>query len=195
MSKSPIVPVDLIATEITDKIVQENTRLTQHAHDVERISAVVKADNVSIKAENVSIKAENDVLKKQICDLKKELIRVELVKADLAKESDMIEIVYDADLPKDIKKVVKKRAPKKPVVKEMTLVDSVDAVPPVVKEKCPCVATDESKYAAMKKPELIDHATSLGLKGVKKLTRSGIIEAIAKAQNGGVKPIMDMVSV
>ena len=194
MSKSPIVPVDLIATEITDKIVQENTRLTQHAHDVERISAVVKADNVSIKAENVSIKAENDVLKKQICDLKKELIRVELVKNDLAKESDMIEIVYDADLPKDIKKIVK-RAPKKKPVKEMTLVDSVDGVPPVVKENCPCVATDESKYAAMKKPELIDHATSLGLKGVKKLTRSGIIEAIAKAQNGGVKPIMDMVSV
>ena len=191
MSKAPI---DVIATEITDKIVQENTRLTQHAHDVERISAVVKADNVSIKAENVSIKAENDVLKKQICDLKKELIRVELVKADLAKESDMIEIVYDADLPKDIKKIVK-RAPKKKPVKEMKLVDSVDAVPPVVKEKCPCVATDESKYAAMKKPELIDHATSLGLKGVKKLTRSGIIEAIAKHENGGVQPIMDMVSV
>ena len=194
MSKAPI---DVIATEITDKIVQENTRLTQHAHDVERISAVVKADNVSIKAENVSIKAENDVLKKQICDLKKELIRVELVKADLAKESDMIEIVYDADLPKDVKKVVKKRAPKKKVVKEMKLVDSVDGVPPVVKEKCPCpcLATDESKYAAMKKPELIDHAMSLGLKGIKKLTRSGIIEAIAKHENGGVQPIMDMVSV
>ena len=188
MSKSPIVPVDIIATEITDKIVQENTRLTERAHDVERISAVVNADNVSLKA-------ENDVLKKQICDLKKELIRVELVKADLAKESDMIEIVYDADVPKDVKKVVQKRAPKKPVVKEMKLVDSVDGVPPVVKEKCPCVATDESKYAAMKKPELIDHATSLGLKGVKKLTRSGIIEAIAKHENGGVQPIMDMVSV
>ena len=190
MSKSPIVPVDLIATEITDKIVQENTRLTERAHDVERISAVVNT-------ENVTLKAENDVLKKQICDLKKELIRVELVKADLAKESDMIEIVYDADLPKDVKKVVKKRAPKKKVVKEMKLVDSVDGVPPVVKEKCPCpcLATDESKYAAMKKPELIDHAMSLGLKGIKKLTRSGIIEAIAKHENGGVQPIMDMVSV
>jgi len=184
MSKAPI---DVIATEITDKIVQENTRLTERAHDVERISAVVNADNVSLKAENVT-------LKKQICDLKKELIRVELVKNDLATETDMIEIVYDADVPAvpvDVKKVVK-RAPKKKPVKEMKLVDSVDGVPPVVKEKCPCLATDESKYAHMKKPELIDHATSLGLKGVKKLTRSGIIEAIVKAQNGGVQPIMDM---
>ena len=50
MSKTPIVPVDIIATEITDKIVQENTRLTERAHDVERISAVVNADNVSLKA-------------------------------------------------------------------------------------------------------------------------------------------------
>ena len=187
MSKTPIVPVDLIATEITDKIVQENTRLTELTHDVQRISAIVKADNVSLKAENATFK-------KQICDLKKELIRVELVKADLAKENDMIQIVYDADVPDvpaDVKPVVK-RAPKKKPVKEMKLVDSVDGVPPVVKEKCPCLATDESKYAHMKKPELIDHATSLGLKGVKKLTRSGIIEAIVKAQNGGVQPIMDM---
>ena len=187
MSKAPI---DVIATEITDKIVQENTRLTERAHDVERISAVVNADNVSLKAENVT-------LKKQICDLKKELIRKELVNADLAKETDMIEIVYDADLPEDVKKIVKKRAPKKkPVVKEMTLVNSVD-VPAVVKEECPCpcLATDESKYAAMKKPDLVAYATGIGLKGVKKLTRSGIIEAIAKHQNGGVQPIMDMVSV
>ena len=187
MSKTPIVPVELIATEITDKIVQENTRLTELAHDVQRISAVVKADNVSLKAENTTFK-------KQISDLKKELIRKELVNADLAKETDMIEIVYDADLPKDVKKVVKKRAPKKPVVKEMTLVNSVD-VPPVVKEECPCpcLATDESKYAAMKKPELVEHATSLGIKGIKKLTRSGIIEAIAKHQNGGVQPVMDLI--
>ena len=185
MSKAPI---DVIATEITDKIVQENTRLTERAHDVERISAVVNADNVSLKAENVT-------LKKQICDLKKELIRVELVKNDLATETDMIEIVYDADLPQDVKKIVKKPPKKKKVVKDVVLVDSVDAVPPVVKEKCPCpcVATDESAYSKMKKPELIEHATSLGLKGIKKLTRSGIIEAIAKHENGGVQPIMDMV--
>ena len=171
MSKTPIVPVELIATEITDKIVQENTRLTELAHDVQRISAVVKADNVIVKAENTTFKSENATLKKQIS-----------------------EIVYDADLPKDVKKVVKKRAPKKPVVKEMTLVNSVD-VPPVVKEECPCpcLATDESKYAAMKKPELVEHATSLGIKGIKKLTRSGIIEAIAKHENGGVQPVMDLI--
>ena len=193
MSKTPIVPVELIATEITDKIVQENTRLTELAHDVQRISAVVKADNVSLKAENATFK-------KQICDLKKELIRVELVKADLAKETDMIQIVYDADVPAvpaDVKPVVK-RAPKKKPVKEMTLVDSVDGVPaPVVKEECPCpcVATDESAYIKFKKPELIEYATGIGLKGIKKLTRSGIIEAIAKHENGGVQPIMDMVSV
>ena len=188
MSKTPIVPVELIATEITDKIVQENTRLTELTHDVQRISAVVKADNVSLKAENATFK-------KQICDLKKELIRVELVKADLAKETDMIQIVYDADVPAvpvDVKKVVK-RAPKKPVVKEMKLVDSVD-VPPFVKEECPCpcLATDESAYIKFKKPELIEYATGIGLKGIKKLTRSGIIEAIAKHQNGGVQPIMDL---
>ena len=192
MSKSPIVPIDLIATEITDKIVQENTRLTELTHDVQRISAVVKADNVSLKAENATFK-------KQICDLKKELIRVELVKADLAKETDMIQIVYDADVPAvpaDVKPVVKRAPKKKPVVKEMTLVNSVD-VPPVVKEECPCpcVATDESAYIKFKKPELIEYATGIGLKGIKKLTRSGIIEAIAKHENGGVQPIMDMVSV
>ena len=183
MSKIPIVPVDIIANEITDKIVQENTRLTERAHDVERISADLKSENVT--------------LKQQICDLKKELIRKELVNADLAKETDMIEIVYDADLPADVKKIVKKRAPKKPVVKEMKLVDSVDVPAPVVKEECPCpcVATDESKYAAMKKPELVEYATGLGLKGIKKLTRSGIIEAIAKHENGGVQPIMDMITV
>lgn len=185
MSKTP--PVDIIATEITDKIVQENTRLTERAHDVERISAVVNADNVSLKAENVT-------LKKQICDLKKELIRIELLGADLVKKTDMIEIVYDADLPQDVKKVVKKPPKKKPVVKEMTLVDSVD-VPAVVKEECPCpcVATDEGAYSKMKKTQLVEHATSLGLRGIKKLTRSGIIEAIAKHDNGGVKPIMDHV--
>ena len=191
MSKTPI---EITPTEITDKILQENTRLAERAHDVERISAVVKAENVIVKTENTTFKSENATLKKQICDLKKELIRIELLGADLVKETDMIEIVYDADLPKDVKKVVKKRAPKKPVVKEMTLVNSVD-VPPVVKEECPCpcLATDESKYAAMKKPELVEHATSLGIKGIKKLTRSGIIEAIAKHENGGVQPVMDLI--
>ena len=178
MSKAPI---DVIANEITDKIVQENTRLTELVHDVQRISADVKSENVSLKAENAV--------------LKKELIRIELLHHDLAKETDMIEITYDADLPKDVKKVVK-RAPKKKVVKDLVLVDSVD-VPAPVKEKCPCpcVATDEGDYSKFKKPELIEHATSLGLKGVKKLTRSGIIEAIAKHQNGGLQPIMDMVTV
>lgn len=169
MSKTPI---EITPTEITDKILQENTRLTERANDLERIMNMVKEENVV---------------------LKKELIRIELMRAELEKETDAIEVVYDADLPVDVKKVVKKRAPKKKVVKEMVLVDSVDAVPPVVKDECPCVATDVNKYAHMKKPELIDFATSLGLKGIKKLTRSGIIEAIAKAQNGGVKPIMDMV--
>ena len=171
MSKTPI---EITPTEITDKILQENTRLTERANDLERIMNMVKEENVV---------------------LKKELIRIELMRADLMKETDAVEVVYDADLPVDVKKVVKKRAPKKKVVKEVVLVDSVDAVPPVVKDECPCpcLATDESKYAHMKKPELIDHAMSLGLKGIKKLTRSGIIEAIAKAQNGGVKPIMDHV--
>jgi hypothetical protein len=193
MSKTPI---EITPTEITDKILQENTRLAERAHDVERISAVVKAENVIVKTENTTFKSENATLKKQICDLKKELIRIELLGADLVKETDMIEIVYDADLPKDVKKVVKKRAPKKPVVKEMTLVNSVD-VPPVVKEECPCpcLATDESAYNKFKKPELIEYATGIGLRGIKKLTRSGIIEAIAKHENDGVKPIMDMVSV
>ena len=171
MSKTPI---EITPTEITDKILQENTRLTERANDLERIMNMVKEENVV---------------------LKKELIRIELMRADLMKETDAVEVVYDADLPVDVKKVVKKRAPKKKVVKEMKLVDSVDdgVVPPVVKDKCPCLATDESKYAHMKKPELIDHAMSLGLKGIKKLTRSGIIEAIAKHENGGVKPIMDHV--
>lgn len=171
MSKTPI---EITPTEITDKILQENTRLTERANDLERIMNMVKEENVV---------------------LKKELIRIELMRADLMKETDAVEVVYDADLPVDVKKVVKKRAPKKKVVKEMKLVDSVDdgVVPPVVKDECPCLATDESKYAHMKKPELIDHAMSLGLKGIKKLTRSGIIEAIAKHENGGVKPIMDHV--
>jgi len=175
MSKTPI---EITPTEITDKILQENTRLTERANDLERIMNMVKEENVV---------------------LKNELVRVELLRADLEKETDVVEVVYDADLPVNIiKKVVKKRAPKKKVVKEMKLVDSVDAVPPVVVKDecpCPCLATDESKYAAMKKPELIDHAMSLGLKGIKKLTRSGIIEAIAKHENGGVQPIMDMISV
>ena len=166
MSKTPI---EITPTEITDKILQENTRLTERANDLERIMNMVKEENVV---------------------LKKELIRIEL-----KKETDAVEVVYDADLPVDVKKVVKKRAPKKKVVKEMVLVDSVDAVPPVVKDECPCVATDMSKYSHMKKPELIALAVSLGLKGVKKLTRSGIIEAIAKHENGGVQPIMDMISV
>jgi hypothetical protein len=172
MSKTPI---EITPTEITDKILQENTRLTERANDLERIMNMVKEENVV---------------------LKKELIRIELMRADLMKETDAVEVVYDADLPVDvIKKKVVKRAPKKKVVKEMKLVDSVDdgVVPPVVKDECPCLATDESKYAHMKKPELIDHAMSLGLKGIKKLTRSGIIEAIAKHENGGVKPIMDHV--
>ena len=179
MSKAPI---DVIANEITDKIVQENTRLTELAHDVQRISAEVKAENVSLKVENAV--------------LKKELIRIELLHHDLVKKTDKIEIIYDADLPKDVKKVVKRAPKKKSIVKDLVLVDSVD-VPAPVKEKCPCpcVATDEGDYSKFKKPELIEHATSLGLKGVKKLTRSGIIEAIAKHQNGGLQPIMDMVTV
>ena len=179
MSKAPI---DVIANEITDKIVQENTRLTELVHDVQRISADVKSENVSLKAENAV--------------LKKELIRIELLHHDLVKKTDKIEIIYDADLPKDVIKKVVKRAPKKkPIVKDLVLVDSVDVPAPLVKDKCPCVATDESDYSKFKKPELIEHATSLGLKGVKKLTRSGIIEAIAKHQNGGLQPIMDMVTV
>ena len=171
MSKTPI---EITPTEITDKIVQENTRLTERANDLERIMNLVKAENIA---------------------LKKEVVRIELLRADLVKETDAIELVYDADLPVDVKKVVKKRAPKKKVVKEMVLVDSVDGVVPpvVVKEECVCVATDESKYAHMKKPELVDFAVSLGIKGIKKSTRTVIIEAIAKHENGGVKPIMDLI--
>ena len=167
MSKTPI---EITPTEITDKIVQENTRLTERANDLERIMNMVKEENVV---------------------LKKELIRIELLRAELVKETDTIELVYDADLPVDVKKVVKKRAPKK--VKEMVLVDSVDGVVPPVVVKCPCVATDESKYAHMKKPELVDFAVSLGIKGIKKATRTVIIEAIAKHENNGVKPIMDLI--
>tara|TARA_R110000772_G_scaffold10455_1_gene33303 strand:+ start:265 stop:777 length:513 start_codon:yes stop_codon:yes gene_type:complete len=169
MSKTPI---EITPTEITDKIVQENTRLTERANDLERIMNMVKEENVV---------------------LKKELIRIELLRAELVKETDTIELVYDADLPVDVKKVVKKRAPKK--VKEMVLVDSVDGVVPpvVVKDECVCVATDVSKWAHMKKPELVDHAVNLGIKGIKKSTRTVIIEAIAKHENGGVKPIMDLI--
>ena len=167
MSKTPI---EITPTEITDKIVQENGRLTERANDLERIMNIVKDENVA---------------------LKKELVRIELLRAELVKETDTIEVVYDADLPVDVKKVVKKRAPKKKVVKEMVLVDSVDVVPVIVNDECVCVATDESKYAHMKKPELVDFAVSLGIKGIKKSTRTVIIEAIAKSQNDGVKPIMD----
>ena len=167
MSKTPI---EITPTEITDKIVQENGRLTERANDLERIMNLVKDENVA---------------------LKKELVRIELLRAELVKETDTIEVVYDADLPVDVKKVVKKRAPKKKVVKEMVLVDSVDVVPVIVNDECVCVATDESKYAHMKKPELVDFAVSLGIKGIKKSTRTVIIEAIAKHENGGVKPIMD----
>ena len=170
MSKTPI---EITPTEVTDKILQENTRLTERANDLERIMNLVKAENVA---------------------LKKELVRIELLRAELVKETDAIELVYDADMPVDVKKVVKKRAPKKKVVKEMVLVDSVDgAVPPVVKDEGVCVATDESKYAHMKKPELVDYAVSLGIKGIKKSTRTVIIEAIAKHENNGIKPIMDMI--
>ena len=108
MSKTPI---EITPTEITDKVLQENTRLTERANDLERIMNLVKDENVA---------------------LKKELVRIELLRAELVKETDTIEVVYDADLPVDVKKVVKKRAPKKKVVKEMVLVDSVDVVPPVV---------------------------------------------------------------
>ena len=167
--------IEITPTEITDKIVQENTRLTERANDLERIMNLIKEENVV---------------------LKKELVRVELLRADLKKETDAVEVVYDADLPVDVKKKVVKRAPKKKIVKEMKLVDSVDAVPPVVvKDECLCVATDVSKYAHMKKPELVDHAVSLGIKGIKKSTRAVIIEAIAKHENGGVQPIMDMITV
>ena len=138
MSKTPI---EITPTEITDKVLQENTRLTERANDLERIMNLVKDENVA---------------------LKKELVRIELLRAELVKETDTIEVVYDADLPVDVKKVVKKRAPKKKVVKEMVLVDSVDVVPVIVNDECVCVATDESKYAHMKKHE-----------------------------NDGVKPIMD----
>jgi len=172
MSKTHI---EITPSEITDKIVQENTRLTERANDLERIMNLIKEENVV---------------------LKKELVRVELLRADLVKETDVVEVVYDADLPVGVKKVVKKRAPKKKVVKEMVLLDSVDAVPPVVvKDECVCVATDVSKYKTMKKPELIDLATSLNIKGIKKSTRTVIIESIVKAQNGGVQPIMDMITV
>ena len=168
MSKTPI---EITPTEVTDKILQENMRLSERANDLERIMNMVKEENVA---------------------LKKELVRIELMRASLVTPPDTVEIVYDADLPVDIKKIVKKRAPKKKIVKDIVLVDSVDAVPPVVvKDECPCVATDESKYAHMKKPELVDYAVSLGIKGIKKATRTVIIEAIAKSQNGGVKPIMD----
>ena len=166
MSKTPI---EITPTEVTDKILQENMRLSERANDLERIMNMVKEENVA---------------------LKKELVRIELMRASLVTPPDTVEIVYDALV--DVKKVAKKRAPKKKVVKEMVLVDSVDVVPPVVvKDECPCVATDESKYAHMKKPQLVDHAVSLGIKGIKKATRTVIIEAIAKHENGGVKPIMD----
>jgi len=157
----------LTPTEITNTIVQDNVRLAEHATDLEKIMSILKD--------------ENDMLKQELLRFRKQT---------------EIEVVYDADLPKDVKKIVKKRIPKKKVVKpDPVLVDSLDAVP-VVDVSCVCVPpeclpTDTTTYEAMKKPQLIEYALSLELKGVKKLSRANIIDAIVKSKNGGVKPIMD----
>jgi len=165
MSHPTITP-----TEITNTIVQDNVRLAEHATDLEKIMSILNS--------------ENDMLKQ-------ELLRF--------REQTEIEVVYDADLPKDVKKIVKKRIPKKKVIKsDPVLVNSLDDVPPVVDVSCVCVPpecmpTDTTMYEEMKKPQLIEYALSLELKGVKKLSRANIIDAIVKAKNGGVKPIMDMI--
>ena len=157
----------LTPTEITNTIVQDNVRLAEHACDLEKIMDILKSDNDMLKQELLRFREQAD-----------------------------IEVVYDADLPKDVKKIVKKRIPKKKVIKsDPVLVDSLDAVP-VVDVSCVCVPpecmpTDTTMYEEMKKPQLIEYALSLELKGVKKLSRANIIDAIVKAKNGGVKPIMD----
>ena len=148
-------------TEIKNTIVQDNVRLAEHASDLEKIMSILTAENDTLKQELIRIREQAD-----------------------------IEVVYD------VKKPVKKRVPKKKVIKpDPVLVDSLDAVP-VVDVSCVCVPpecmpTDTTTYEAMKKPELIQYALSLELKGVKKLSRANIIDAIVKAKNGGVKPIMD----
>jgi len=149
-------------TEIKNTIVQDNVRLAEHASDLEKIMNILTAENDTLKQELIRIREQAD-----------------------------IEVVYD------VKKPVKKRVPKKKVIKpDPVLVDSLDAVP-VVDVSCVCVVpaeclpTDTTIYDAMKKPALIELATGLGLKGVKKISRANIIAAIVKAKNGGVKPILD----
>ena len=148
-------------TEIKNTIVQDNVRLAEHASDLEKIMSILTAENDTLKQELIRIREQAD-----------------------------IEVVYD------VKKPVKKRVPKKKVIKpDPVLVDSLDAVP-VVDVSCVCVPpecmpTDTTMYEEMKKPQLIEYALSLELKGVKKLSRANIIDAIVKSKNGGVKPIMD----
>ena len=163
----------LTPTEITNTIVQDNIRLAEHATDLEKIMSILKDENLMLKEEIVKFREQRD---------------------ELVKQTDTIEVVYDADLPLDVKKIVKKRVPKKKVVKpDPVLVDSLDV-------SCVCVAppeclpTDTSIYDGMKKPELIEFATGLGLKGIKKLSRANIVAAVVKHNNGGVVPIMDMVA-
>ena len=86
----------LTPTEITNTIVQDNIRLAEHATDLEKIMSILKDENLMLKEEIVKFREQRN---------------------ELVKQTDTIEVVYDADLPLDVKKIVKKRVPKKKVVK------------------------------------------------------------------------------
>ena len=158
-------------------IIHDNIALVEHGNELEQIINILKEEKEVLKAELAKFRKERD---------------------ELVKNTDTIEVVYDASASAEVKKVVKKRSPpKKKIVKpEPVLVNSLDDVP-VVDVSCVCVPvecmpTDTSIYDGMKKIELIEFATGLGLKGIKKLSRANIVAAVVKHNNGGVVPIMDM---
>jgi len=165
-----------------DAVMDELMELKELVCTMRRTNTKLRQDMMAVDTENRRLKNELLVEKLAGCGQGQKLAEETAAK---------MEGVYDKDAPEPhakeskVKRVVKKRV-LKPVVKEPN--ETKEEISAVGVAKSPgeeCGKCDKLGWWGMKNSELVKECTRLGIKGVKKLPKKGIVERLLAHHNGG----------
>jgi len=184
-------------TQYRDAVIESNLRLSDRCSELEKALQKIESEKNADACEhehNIAIlQDEKERLIRHATMRAAEMVRLQA--KVVAMEADIN--VYDkntinavivgqtqAEPPSDaehavsmsVKKNVKKRVVKKAMGSQEVEVKSLGAE---------CGKCDKTGWESMKNTELIEECTRLGIKGVKKLPKKGIVERLLAHYNGG----------
>ena len=185
-----------------DAVMDELMELKELVATMKRNNAKLAQDMIAVDTENRRLTNELLVEKLAGCGQGQKLAEETAAKKVLGvvdkvmlngkcvydKDEYGVEVVYDKDTPQEskVKRVVKKRVLKPVVKKEPD--ETKEEISAVGVAKSPgeeCGKCDKSGWWGMKNTELVEECTRLGIKGVKKLPKKGIVERLLAHHNGG----------